>query len=305
MTILKTLAHRIIAFNVIYTKLGIGIKAALFLSQIVYWSEKTKDPEGWFYKTRYEWSDETGLSQKEIDTARKILKSLNLIEEQLMGTPAVTYYKLNRSELEQCLLELLSKSPPKKGHKKSVVNFHSKLKCSQKGETSIPQTAILDFPSGEITPYIHRLHTRDVALYGSSSNNKISSNNDYCRTNKYYEKFENQIFDIFDFWKDLFQHPQAKLDVKRRKKIKDRLLEGYTVNDLRDALEGCRQSPWHMGHNPSGKIYDSIDLIFRDAEKVDNFIKNKYHPQLPKTEAQLNREKEDLATYSILKGGII
>ncbi|MDQ3801806.1 MAG: hypothetical protein M3384_20465, partial [Acidobacteriota bacterium] len=68
--------------------------------------------------------------------------------------------------------------------------------------------------------------------------------------------------------------PRAVLDGKRNGKILSRLREGYAVEDLKAAISGCRASPWHNGTDPksNGTIYDSIDLIFRDAEKVDFFI---------------------------------
>jgi hypothetical protein len=41
-------------------------KAAILLAQILYWGDRTKDPEGWFYKAYSEWKLETGLSEAQV-----------------------------------------------------------------------------------------------------------------------------------------------------------------------------------------------------------------------------------------------
>lgn len=78
--------------------------------------------------------------------------------------------------------------------------------------------------------------------------------------------------EIFSYWQQIMEHPRAKLDAKRRKKISDRLRDGYTEDDLRKAIEGCKKSPHHMGKNEHGTVYDGLELICRDAEHVDRFI---------------------------------
>jgi len=46
-------------------------RAALLLSQCVYWSDKSKDPDGWFWKTDSAWKVELGLTRGGLDTALK------------------------------------------------------------------------------------------------------------------------------------------------------------------------------------------------------------------------------------------
>jgi len=81
-----------------------------------------------------------------------------------------------------------------------------------------------------------------------------------------------QVRLIFDFWKTEFNHPKAKLDSKRSRAIKARLKDGYTVDDIQKAITGCKQSPFHQGENERHTIYDGIDLICRDADKLEGFI---------------------------------
>ena len=66
-----TVLDRPIAFQRAFVKLTDSINAALMLSQAVYWSSRTGDPGGWFWKTQSQWEDETGLTRREQDGARK------------------------------------------------------------------------------------------------------------------------------------------------------------------------------------------------------------------------------------------
>jgi len=40
--------------------------AAIFMNQVLYWSDRTKDPEGWFYKTNQNWFEELALSDYQV-----------------------------------------------------------------------------------------------------------------------------------------------------------------------------------------------------------------------------------------------
>lgn len=76
---------------------------------------------------------------------------------------------------------------------------------------------------------------------------------------------------VFRHWQERCGHPGAKLTPDRRGKIVARLREGATAQHLCDAIDGCAASRFHMGDNKDGKRYDSIELIFRNASKTDEF----------------------------------
>jgi hypothetical protein len=79
--------------------------------------------------------------------------------------------------------------------------------------------------------------------------------------------------DVFDFWKKtLEKRDDVVFSAQRLAKVKARIREGYTVERLKLAISGCAKSPFHMGENPTGTIYDDLTLIMRDASKVDMFI---------------------------------
>jgi hypothetical protein len=77
---------------------------------------------------------------------------------------------------------------------------------------------------------------------------------------------------IFSYWQKVMNHPQSKLDDKREKLMKARLKDGYTVEQICKAIDGCKISSYHRGENANGTVYDSLDLICRDGAKLDSFI---------------------------------
>lgn len=67
-------------------------------------------------------------------------------------------------------------------------------------------------------------------------------------------------------------HEKARPGEKERKRIAARLCEGFSLDDLLMAIEGNHASPFHCGENADGKKYHSLELIFRNADKVTSFI---------------------------------
>jgi hypothetical protein len=77
---------------------------------------------------------------------------------------------------------------------------------------------------------------------------------------------------VFTFWQVTLGHTKAHLTVERRKKISERLVAGYSVEDIQTAILGCKASPHHQGQNDQGKIYDDLELICRSDTQLEKFI---------------------------------
>ena len=73
---------------------------------------------------------------------------------------------------------------------------------------------------------------------------------------------------VFEHWRTVHGHPQAKLDAKRRKLIRD-ALKGYSEADLCQSISGYKNSPHHQGQNDKATVYDAIELLLRDAKHID------------------------------------
>jgi hypothetical protein len=71
-----------------------SVKAGLFLSQLLYWYDKGRDPD-WIYKTINETKNELGLSRKEQATAIRQCVNVGFITVKRKGVPAKRHFKLD------------------------------------------------------------------------------------------------------------------------------------------------------------------------------------------------------------------
>lgn len=106
--LIEALNDKPIAFNKHYVRIGCGINGALMLSQLVYWSKRSSN-NGFIYKTQDEWEDETGLTRREQETARKRLKELGFLIEVKRGVPCKVHYKVEFSVLYNTLISYAQK----------------------------------------------------------------------------------------------------------------------------------------------------------------------------------------------------
>ena len=93
-----------------------------------------------------------------------------------------------------------------------------------------------------------------------------------------------QAREVFEYWKEACKRaavaygrsgrtgPRRLWTEKRRRKLAARLREGYTPSDLMLAVDGCMLSPFHQGKNDGATLFDDLELICRDASKVDSFM---------------------------------
>jgi hypothetical protein len=77
------------------------------------------------------------------------------------------------------------------------------------------------------------------------------------------------VTEVFDHWRALHSHMDARLDAKRAERITARLDEQFTGEDLKLAIAGAKLDPWLMGENPNQKRYDGLQTILRDADQVE------------------------------------
>ena len=100
--ILNVLGTRPIAFNADLAHALGSAKAGLFLSQLLFWYGKGKNPD-WIWKTITEVKKETALSRSEQDTAIKICKKYDIIKVERKGIPAKRHFQLNIEKIVELL----------------------------------------------------------------------------------------------------------------------------------------------------------------------------------------------------------
>lgn len=108
---ISQLLDKPIAYHRIYAEVAGDVLAGVMLSQAIYWSNRTDDPDGWFYKVQEEWYEETALTRKNQETARKILGNLcdeqgnKVWHERRKDIPAKLYYRIDHKVLTALILK--------------------------------------------------------------------------------------------------------------------------------------------------------------------------------------------------------
>ena len=78
---------------------------------------------------------------------------------------------------------------------------------------------------------------------------------------------------LFQYWLSRMRKgPTCKFTQERRRAVIARLRDGYTPDQIRAAIDGCSLSPWNMGQNDSGKLFNDLELICRNGSKLESFI---------------------------------
>lgn len=87
-------------------------------------------------------------------------------------------------------------------------------------------------------------------------------------------KVSNTVLDIFNYWVQVMgkNKTTTQLTTKRKKNISARLKDGYTVEQIKQAVNGCRDDPFSMGANDRNKPFNDIELICRTGEKLESFL---------------------------------
>lgn len=128
-TMLKN-TGRAIAYRPNLARLFGGVIAEIFFEQIFYWQDKA-DPVLGVYKTQEELEIETGLSRKEQETARKLLREKGVLIETHKRLEHRMYYKIDCEKLDELLATLandtnehsrMPKSDIREGDKVAFVN---------------------------------------------------------------------------------------------------------------------------------------------------------------------------------------
>jgi hypothetical protein len=126
---------RPIAYHPILAKVFGSVTAALFLSQIGYWSDKGADPSGWIWKTESEMTEETGLSRSEQQTARELLVWTGVLHEKRKGVPARMWFKIDWDMLDIAMVEYENERVAQQ-----VAEIPQPVVENQQQDAEIPQT---------------------------------------------------------------------------------------------------------------------------------------------------------------------
>ncbi|MGM1447499.1 hypothetical protein ACS2BO_27020, partial [Bacillus cereus group sp. BceL305] len=93
--------ENIVVVPKLFIKLTGDLTTAVLLNQIVFYSDKSKRTDGYFYKSHKEWQEEICLTKRQVSYSTAKLKEMGLVDTKLMkanGAPTL-HYKLDYDKL--------------------------------------------------------------------------------------------------------------------------------------------------------------------------------------------------------------
>jgi hypothetical protein len=99
----EMLPNRTVGYSPDLARIVGGATIGLFLSQLLFLSDKGNNPEGWVYKSEAEMAKETGLTKREQQTARRKLLSLGVIAIMRGGWKNTYHFKVLWERLYQAI----------------------------------------------------------------------------------------------------------------------------------------------------------------------------------------------------------
>jgi hypothetical protein len=97
------LPNRVVGYSPDLARAVGGATIGLFLSQLLFLSDKGANPDGWVYKSEQEMGKETGLTKREQQTARRKLLSLGVIAIMRGGFRNTYHFKVIWEKLYQVI----------------------------------------------------------------------------------------------------------------------------------------------------------------------------------------------------------
>jgi len=188
-------------------------------------------------------------------------------EDAISISQFVELTKLSNRVVIQCCKSLEEKGliESRTGHRNTNVYMCKKVTCDEKSLVTNSHSSCDE--KSQVT-CDESSHTKN--------NNKYTTKKTNIKNNK-KDSADSQILEIFEFWKAEFNHPKAKLDPPRSKRIKS-VLERYSVDDIKKALLGAKLDPWLMGENRQNTVYDGIVSILKDSDKIERLIQLHSNP---------------------------
>ena len=187
------------------------------------------------------------------------------VSDRVRGSHKASCYEINIQLLQKKAIFIKEANTSSKDN--NIKNIDEKFYLS-----SAPHALDSSAPHAPLpyTPHLEPiLEPTHIEFYENSalvvSEKKLQKN-----SNK--KNWKSEINEVFDYWRKVMNRSRSKIDKKRISKLNAALEHGFSVDELKKAVDGAKKSPFHRGNNDRGVIYDSIDLIFRNPEKIEAFI---------------------------------
>lgn len=242
---------------------AVGLNEAIALQQLHYWMKRSANERAgrkWVFNNYDEWAKQFPFwSPRTIQRTFLALEKVGIVlTDQPNGQDRRKWYSIDYDKLaiftDKIAAPIKDTTPSDNASMARSTRQVGIIGCADVARSTRQVGTILEEVS-ETTPEITSETTTKEKKPSDSPANAVSP-----------------VALVFSHWQSSLSHPQAKLTTERERAIRARLKEGYTVESIKQAIDGCRASPFHMGQNERQQRYDDITLICRSGSKLESFI---------------------------------
>ena len=245
---------------------SIGLNEAIVLQQLQYWLTETgsgveHNGKRWVYNTLEQWQKQFPFWS--VDTVKRAFTSL-----QKSGVISVE--KLAAKDHNQTNFYTIN---------------HDHHALMEQGK--MPSSSKVDSPSSEQCN-LPRSEQGNLPSSSSARSADVLTETTTETTTEITDKGDNaadaaglpatisaDVKMVFDHWVAVMgKNPKRTELDDNRKRLITKALKNYSVADLKQAIDGCAASQFHMGQNRDKKKYNGLELILRNSEKIEGFRDN-------------------------------
>ncbi len=252
-----------------------SLDAAVILQQIHYWIIHPSAPERegrrWHYATFPEW--QLQFPWASLSTIKRLIakmEKMNLLISKPFNEhkgDCTKWYTVNYEAVENLSISSRTYDPKPTAPPKVKMTL-----CSTQGFQEDTPSVKMTPPSGQNETCL-RSKWNDVIKEKETTKEIIK---DIKENKQKKDSARPQVADavslVFEHWQKVMNHPKAVLDKKRKRHLEEALAK-YSVDELKQAIDGCASNEWYMGKNDRGTVFDAIHVIFKDSDKIEGFIR--------------------------------
>ncbi len=294
----------IIPVHVEFTRfVGGDANTSMLLSQIIYWTDKTSDPDGWFYKSYDEWERETALTKRKVSRSVDTFKKMGLVETKVkkINNNTILHYRFNQYEfVDQFGKYLEAKRAEKTSKVPSILGSD---------ETSFPEIPKRHFQkSHNVTslPYIQKTTTKNYDVPPPPSDPKpVPPTSSPKKTSSSFSSPEVNQHDFTNLMQCI---PQKKRSKSVEQRLTKAMIAGYAIAYLLDAIaytnnHAKKDYLSYLGNTidkewaPKGYYRQSVENTQREAQRV----KDRQREQEEQQREQLAMKQKHEVLDNLLK----
>ena len=128
-------------------------------------------------------------------------------------------------------------------------------------------------------PHVEKPHVENHHQLNKDNTKNLDNQEKKNKTKEICESDTSSIDDVNKIWEtylgsleEFKSNKRKPVLSKTRMDLIKRRLTTYSVEDLKLAVTGWLYSEFHRGENDNGKVWNSIELLLRNDEKIEQFI---------------------------------